>query len=151
MKEAEIPSEGPAFPSGGLTPHGPGFRFVDRFEYRDDQSGIAWKFLDPNAPYFRDHFPDQPVMPAVLIAECAAQAAGILIMRGKDSPSDPLYLASIDQFRIYGAVYPDQTLITQVTLDREFGPLAVVSVQCNVENRMVARGKLTLSRLLRGS
>ncbi len=35
--------------SESLTPHGPGFRFIDRFELTSKGGGIAWKFLDPES------------------------------------------------------------------------------------------------------
>src|SRR5665213_3264210 len=113
----------------GLTPHGPGFRFIDRFERTGLQSGIAWKHLDPSAPYFADHFPDNPVMPAVLLVECAAQAAGVLLMHGSAAPDTPLFLASIDQFRILGPVFPSETLQTMITLEKELGCLVIFAAE----------------------
>ena len=50
-----------------LTPHGPGFRFIDRFEKIGPAEGMGWKFLDPSAGFFTDHFPGNPLMPAVLV------------------------------------------------------------------------------------
>lgn len=132
----------------GLTPHGPGFRFIDRFEKTCPQNGTAWKHLDPAAPYFSDHFPGSPVMPAVLIVECAAQAAGVLLMHGTSDPSTPLFLASIDQFRILGPVFPDETLRTLVSLEKEFDSLVLFTAECFVGERIVARGRLLLSRLV---
>jgi 3-hydroxymyristoyl/3-hydroxydecanoyl-(acyl carrier protein) dehydratase len=131
-----------------LTPHGPGFRFVDRFESNGGNSGIGWKHLVKDAPYFEAHFPGHPVMPAVLLVECAAQAAGVLIMQGSDRLETPLFLASIDQFRIHSPVFPDEVVETAVTIEKELGPLIVVGVECKVNNCMVARGRLMLSRQL---
>jgi len=136
--------------SPALTPHGPGFRFIDRFEKTGSLCGRGWKHLVNDAPYFRDHFPDHPVMPAVLLVECAAQTAGVLIMQGSDHPGMPLFLASIDKFRIHGPVFPDEVLETTVTIEKELGPLIVVEVECKVNDRMVARGGLMLSRQLGG-
>jgi 3-hydroxyacyl-[acyl-carrier-protein] dehydratase len=132
----------------GLTPHGPGFRFIDRFEKTGPQSGSAWKHLDPSAPYFTDHFPGNPVMPAVLIVECAAQAAGVLLLHGSSDCATPLFLASIDQFRILGPVLPNETLQTNITVEKELGPLVFFSAECFVGERTVARGRLLLSRQL---
>lgn len=129
-----------------LTPHGPGFRFIDRFERRDERSGTAWKHLDPSAPFFADHFPGRPLMPAVLLVECAAQAAGVLWMSESAQPDTPLFLASIDQFRVLGPVKPSATIQTSITLVKELGPLAQFEAECSVENRPVARGRLMLSR-----
>jgi len=80
--------------------------------------------------------------------ECAAQAAGVLIMQGSDQLGTPLFLASVDQFRIHGPVFPDEVVETVVTIEKELGPLVMVGVECKVKERMVARGRLMLSRQL---
>lgn len=130
-----------------LTPHGQGFSFIDRFERRNPSAGTAWKELRPDAPYFADHFPGRPIMPAVLLVECAAQAAGTLWMSGEDeSQFTPLFLAGIERFRVLEAVYPGATLRTEVQLAKELGTIARFDVECMVEARVVAKGQLVLSR-----
>lgn len=130
-----------------LTPHGPGFRFVDRFEQKDNARGTAWMHLDPAAPWFADHFPGRPIMPAVLLAECAAQAAGILWMSKKsEPPNTPLFFAGIERFRVLEAVPPGATVCTEVVLVKELGPIARFDAESTVEGRTVARGRIILSR-----
>jgi len=134
----------------GLTPHGSGFRFVDRFESSTQESGTGWKHLDGSEPFFADHFPDQPLMPAVLLVECAAQAAGVLLMKNSENPKAPLFLASIDHFRVLGPVIPGDTLETHITVIKEFGSLIQVQAECRVRDVPVARGLIILSRYLVG-
>ena len=134
-----------------LTPHGPGFRFVDTFERTGSVSGQAWFSLDPASPYFADHFPGNPIVPAVLLAECAAQSAGILWMQDSQKLDTPVFLASIDQFRIVGSVRPGDTLTTRVELLKELGALAQFEAECFVNQQLVARGRFMLSRHLKDS
>ncbi len=131
-----------------LTPHGPGFRFIDRFTRNEPNSGTGWKTLDAALPFFTDHFPGRPLMPAVLLVECAAQTAGVLWMQDSSQPETPLFLAGIDQFRVSGAVVPGDTLETRVTLVKEFGALAQFEAECRVQDRTVARGRFMMSRQL---
>ena len=131
-----------------LTPHGPGFRFIDRFEKYNATSGTGWKTLDPESPFFADHFPGRPLMPAVLLVECAAQAACVLWMQDATSPETPLFLAGIDQFRVLGPVAPGETLETRITLVKEFGALAQFESEARVADRPVARGRFMMSRQL---
>lgn len=129
-----------------LTPHGPGFRFLDRFEPSENGGGTAWKFLPPESPYFADHFPGAPILPAVLLAECAAQGAGAAWMHGTPrDPEAPLFLASIERFRVKQAVAPGATVRTEIERVREMGTLGLFAVRCFVGETLVAEGQLTLS------
>lgn len=134
-----------------LTPHGPAFRFVDTFERTGPASGVASLTLDPAAPYFADHFPGNPLMPAVLLAECAAQGAGVLWMEDTQQLDTPVFLASIDQFRVLGPARPGDVLITSIELVKELGALAQFEAECTVNQHVVARGRLMLSRQLKGA
>lgn len=135
----------------GLTPHGPGFRFVDRFERTGPLTGSGWKHLSGSEPFFADHFPDHPLMPGVLLVECAAQTAGVLWMEGTSSPQSHLFLASINRFRILSAVHPGETIETRVTLGKEFGSLVQIDAECRSGGRLVAQGQLVLSKVANGS
>jgi 3-hydroxyacyl-[acyl-carrier-protein] dehydratase len=130
-----------------LTPHGPGFSFVDAFEVLEmGKRGRGRKWLDPSAPYFADHFPGNPLMPGVLLVECAAQAAGALWQW-----EGGLFLAAVMQFRFIKPVLPDQTLEIEVTLEKDFGALAQFEAVLRVSSEVVAQGRLTLSRALSSS
>jgi 3-hydroxymyristoyl/3-hydroxydecanoyl-(acyl carrier protein) dehydratase len=127
-----------------LTPHGPGFSFLDSFEVLEPtKRGHGRKWLDPASPYFADHFPGNPLMPGVLLVECAAQAAGALWQK-----EGTVFLAAVQQFRFLQPVLPGQTLEIDVTLEKEFGPLAQFDAVLHVVSTVVAQGKLAISRTL---
>ena len=134
----------------GLTPHGPGFSFLDAFEIVEPgKRARGRKYLDPHLPFFADHFPGQALMPGVLLIECAAQAAGAFWQRTANLPPDaPAYLAGVQQFRFQQPVVPGQTLETDVTLDKDLGSLAQFDVVVRVGTTVVAQGKISLSRPL---
>jgi 3-hydroxyacyl-[acyl-carrier-protein] dehydratase len=127
-----------------LTPHGPGFSFLDSFEILEPgKRGRGRKWLDPKAPFFADHFPGNPLMPGVLLVECAAQAAGVLWQQ-----PGVAYLAAVRDFRFRKPVLPDQTLDIEVTLEKEMGALAQFDAVLRVGPTVVTQGKLMLSRAL---
>jgi 3-hydroxyacyl-[acyl-carrier-protein] dehydratase len=131
-----------------LTPHGAGFSFLDSFEVAEPgRRGNGRKWLDPQLAFFADHFPGQPLMPGVLLIECAAQAAGALwasVMNAKTGTQ--FNLAQVLQFKIQQPVFPGETVETDVALENTFGPLAQFAVTLRVNQIEVARGRLVLSQ-----
>jgi 3-hydroxyacyl-[acyl-carrier-protein] dehydratase len=131
-----------------LTPHGKGFSFLDTFEITGDlQRGHGTKWLDPQLPFFADHFPGKPLMPAVLLIECAAQTAGALwaSVQGINAPAH-FVLAQVSQFKILRSVPPGEKIETEVALEASFGHLAQFEVVLSVNKIEVARGKIVLGR-----
>lgn len=129
-----------------LTPHGPGFSFLDAFMLGSSpQSGRGTKWLDPKLGFFQDHFPGKPLMPAVLLVECAAQAAGAL-WASIQGPQAPVHfvLAQVLQFKILRPVLPGETVVSQVTFTTALGSLAQFDVVLSVDNDEVARGRIVL-------
>ena len=129
------------------TPHGPGFRFLDEFSI-EGECGIGRWHLDPELFFFKDHFPGNPLVPAALLMESAAQACGAFWMRGAEEIDSPLFVASIDAMRVQGPAKPGETLEVRVSLVRELGPLAQFEFETTSAGRTIARGRVTLSRRL---
>jgi 3-hydroxyacyl-[acyl-carrier-protein] dehydratase len=86
---------------------------------KEGESLAAIKNVTMNEHYFVGHFPDNPVMPGVLMVEALAQAAGILAYKSTNtSPKDGvLYLfAGIDNVRFRRVVIPGDQLRLEVKL-----------------------------------
>src|SRR3954465_15875382 len=80
-------------------PHRYPFLLVDRIiQIRGDEHGIGIKNVTANEPQFLGHFPDNPVMPGVLVLEGMAQTAGTLCIRSMPGQTKPAraYFVTID-------------------------------------------------------
>jgi UDP-3-O-[3-hydroxymyristoyl] N-acetylglucosamine deacetylase/3-hydroxyacyl-[acyl-carrier-protein] dehydratase len=78
---------------------------------------LGLKNVTMNEPFFLGHFPDEPVMPGVLIVEALAQCGGILVMHTVDNPKEySTYFLKIDNVRFKRKVVPGDTLLFKCEL-----------------------------------
>jgi len=100
-----------------LLPHRPPFLLVDKVLSVTNKEVIALKNVTMNEPFFVGHFPEQPVMPGVLICEAMAQAGGVLALSQVPDPENYLtYFMKMDKVKFRGMVKPGDTLIFRLTL-----------------------------------
>jgi 3-hydroxyacyl-[acyl-carrier-protein] dehydratase len=95
-----------------LLPHRYPFVMVDRIiDIRGDDSGIGIKNVTINEPQFLGHFPENPVMPGVLMIEGMAQTAAALVLRLVEA-SEPraMFLLTIDQAKFRKPAVPGDRL-----------------------------------------
>lgn len=99
-------------------PHRYPFLLVDRVLDYGDRTLKAIKNVTVNEPCFTGHFPDNAVMPGVLIIEALAQAGAILAyIVEKTTPRDHLcYLASLDNVKFKQIVLPGDQLELNVEI-----------------------------------
>lgn len=94
-----------------VLPHRYPFLLVDRLLSQDGDAFVCQKNVTINEPFFVGHFPDEPVMPGVLIVEALAQAAAVgLAVREGMSDGSIGYLAAVDGARFRRKVVPGDVL-----------------------------------------
>ncbi len=100
-----------------LLPHRYPFLLVDKVFHIDSNSIGAIKNITLNEPQFTGHFPQEPVMPGVLLVEAMAQAGGIFVLNGVEKPEEySTYFLRIDNVRFKRKVVPGDTLQLEVFL-----------------------------------
>lgn len=100
-----------------MLPHRPPFLLVDRIFYIDDTMVAGIKNVTMNEPFFVGHFPEEPVMPGVLIVEAMAQCCGMLVLRNIPDPEHySTYFMKIDGVKFKRKVVPGDTLHFEVQL-----------------------------------
>ena len=94
-----------------MLPHRPPFLLVDRICHMDAGSVAGIKNVTMNEPFFVGHFPEEPVMPGVLIVEAMAQCCGILVLGTVPDPENySTYFMKIDGVKFKRKVIPGDTL-----------------------------------------
>jgi 3-hydroxyacyl-[acyl-carrier-protein] dehydratase len=123
-------------------PHRDPFRFISKVKsIKHGEEGEAAWTLSGNEPFFAGHFPNQPLVPGVLIAEALAQLSGLV------GPSDARQgkLVHVD-VRFDQSVAPPAEIVLRSKCLRTVGGLEQFEVSASVRDDVVARGMLTLSR-----
>jgi 3-hydroxyacyl-[acyl-carrier-protein] dehydratase len=121
-------------------PHRYPFLLIDRvIDYKEGQSLTAIKNVTFNEPFFTGHFPQQPVMPGVLILEALAQAGGILAYKStKEAGDERLHLlAGIDNARFKQMVIPGDQLRLEVQFIRAKLDIWKINGVASVDGKVV--------------
>jgi 3-hydroxyacyl-[acyl-carrier-protein] dehydratase len=96
------------------------FLLVDRVvEIELGKRILAYKNVTVNEPFFNGHFPDNPIMPGVLIIEALAQAAGVLGFKSQEKkPKDGYlyYFVGADEVRLKRPVVPGDQLMLEASI-----------------------------------
>jgi len=129
-------------------PHRYPFLMIDRVIETDCSEYLsALKNVSINEPFFQGHFPEQPVMPGVLILEALAQATGLLAFSsmGEDHRSKLYMLVGIDKSRFRGQVIPGDQLRLNVRLKRNLRGIGMYECKALVGDTLVAEAEMMCS------
>lgn len=127
-----------------LLPHRYPFLLVDKIiEISGDDSAVGIKNVTINEPHFQGHFPEQPVMPGVLIIEAMAQTAGAICIHkmGTEKPS-LVYFMTIDNAKFRRPVVPGDRLELHVTKLKQRGNIWRYACEGVVDGIKVAEAEI---------
>lgn len=123
-------------------PHRAPFLFVDEILDVTDKRIVTRKLADPEAEFFRGHYPGQPVMPGVLICECCFQAGALLVAEilGSYGATEAIpVVTKISDARFRRIVRPGDELRVEVSLEDVMGEAYYLTGRVTVDGANVAR------------
>lgn len=123
-----------------ILPHRYPFLLVDKIIHLElDKKVIGVKSVTVNEPFFQGHFPDQPIMPGVLIIESMAQTGGVLLLNSFPNPEEKLVLfMQINNAKFRKPVYPGDQLYLEVELTNKKSKVVMMSGKAYVNDVLVA-------------
>ena len=130
-------------------PHRYPFMLLDRVTACQPNEWITGlKNISINEPFFNGHFPEEPIMPGVLMIEAMAQVAGVLGFISKNvKPRDGyIYLfAGVDKVRFKRQVIPGDQLILRAQKTMERHSIYKFSCTACVGDELAASAEITIA------
>lgn len=100
-----------------LLPHRYPMQLVDKVIALGANSIVGVKNVTSNEPFFQGHFPQEPVMPGVLLVEAMSQCGGLLVLNQLEEPERwSTYFLRLDDVKFRQKVVPGDTVLFRVEL-----------------------------------
>ncbi|EKV30815.1 (3R)-hydroxymyristoyl-[acyl carrier protein] dehydratase [Caenispirillum salinarum AK4] len=124
-----------------MIPHRYPFLLIDKvIDVKKNESCVGIKNVTMNEPFFQGHFPRRPVMPGVLIIECMAQSAAVLVVEtlGPESEGKLVYFMSVEGARFRRPVVPGDRLELHVSKEHSRRNVWKFRAEGKVDGKVVA-------------
>lgn len=129
-----------------IIPHRQPFLLVDTIEEMEvGVKAVGKKCVSYNEPFFAGHFPQEPVMPGVLIIEALAQVGAVAILSKEENKGKIAYFAAINSAKFKGKVIPGDVLTLETEIIKVKGPIGVGMAKAYVDGKVVAQAELTFA------
>ena len=125
-----------------IIPHRYPFLLVDRvLELEPMKKGVGIKNVTMNEAHFMGHFPNEPIMPGVLLIEAMAQVGGIAMLYPAENRGKIAYFTGIDKVKFRKPVVPGDQVIMTAEIVKTRGNMGRIAAVANVAGELVAEGE----------
>lgn len=126
-----------------ILPHRYPFLLVDRIiEIEEGKRAVGIKNVTINEPFFQGHFPENPIMPGVMIVEAMAQVGAVAILSMEEYKGKLAVFTGIEKMKFRKQVVPGDTLIMESELIAIKHGIGKAKVSAKVEGKIAAAGEL---------
>ena len=129
-----------------ILPHRYPFLLVDKVvDYEPGKWAKGIKCVSANEMQFLGHFPNEPVMPEVLIIEALAQVGAIAVLTEEENKGKLVFFGGIKNARFKKKVVPGDVLTMKCELIARKGPIGFGKAVALVDGKVAASAELTFA------
>ncbi len=127
-------------------PHRYPFLMVDRIlELEPGRRAVGIKNVTVNEPHFTGHWPENPVMPGVLVLEAMAQVGGVFLLCTSENRGKLAYFGGVDKVRWRRAVRPGDQLRIEAQMIKVRGTIGKVAIEARVDGELACHGEFSFA------
>lgn len=127
-----------------IIPHRHPFLLIDYVEELEPGvRAVAHKAVTYNEPQFTGHFPQEPVMPGVLMLEALAQTGAVAILSVAEDRGKTAYFGSMDRVKFKKKVLPGDHLRLECEIIKRKGPVGVGKATATVDGKIAVTAEMT--------
>lgn len=130
-----------------IIPHRHPFLLIDGIEELEPgKRAVGYKCITYNEPQFAGHFPQEPVMPGVLMIEALAQVGAVAILSLEENKGKTAYFAAINQAKFKQKVVPGDRIRLECEIIKQKGSIGVgKAVATNQDGKAAVMAELTFA------
>ena len=129
-----------------IIPHRHPFLLVDRIEELEPGvKAVGYKAVTYDESFFKGHFPQEPVMPGVLMVEALAQVGAVAILSVPENKGKTAYFGSINSCKFKKKVVPGDLIKLECELIKVKGPVGVGKATATVDGKVAVAAELTFA------